>query len=904
MSDFVPPSPTSLVLQGLEKGMISNTLAGDALKIVQGLIVRPTGLERRPAWIPAFGQLLEHGRINLDEDELVQDIVPFWATDGTFSYIAITNKRLWQLEQNATTWTSVPFYAESLLAASSDATSITVSGATFLSSGVRVGDYAIVEPLQVTERATSAGYYGTYNTSITDITDGVRLVTGAYAATYYAGVGLRYTIGHFGNALDTYNLRIRLDSGSAGVYSIRLLWVENGTAHQIIKNVDLQTSTWTNVAFELGASAYYVGKTLDAEAILYIDNCYPCTFTIAYMRSVFPFATFKAQKAALYNIIGNCTVSNAAEGVAIAATSGALSEALVAACGSLNQPAGAADIFRARIRLDSGSAGQYSIGVYCFNEVGQVTIAPALYTLRTNEWVDVEIAMPSTADYVNHTVNAIGLSTEAPCYPLGITCSEFSLETDYGVLPITGVTETVLSFTSVPPTFKSAFYLERRFALDEGFDLVDYTQTPSGLVLTDNSVGGIIKFEGTYAEAFGQHAADSDPDADYLTGARTVLYFAGLLWLGGTHEVGSDGSKFIRWSSLTDLTEFPADQYIAFTRETSSVRKLSANEDIPIVYLENAIYTGYPSDVNPFDFKRVELGSIALVGPRAIASAGGGQFFIASDNFYFLASGRQGTAQTVAATPIGTVVSNESLRRTSWSLHKAQVIYDRNNELVYFVLPDAAGLIERTFIFSMQSKAWSFVDRPAGFFVAMCVIPRVDSASTWSSLSGTTWTDLNPTTWGAFTTRTSLADVCAIATDGTLYARSDGADDDLLILGRDAMPTAQSIQAEVVTGDLDFGAPDADKVLTRIALQLEDSPRTARSANASFDLELSADSGRSWTPKGSIALEPGSDIDEAHFRFRASRMRLRLVSRRTPAVMLKSIIARVRPGELHNERHD
>lgn len=471
-----------------------------------------------------------------------------------------------------------------------------------------------------------------------------------------------------------------------------------------------------------------------------------------------------------------------------------------------------------------------------------------------------------------------------------------------GVLTaIANVSATQLTFAAVPShPGETDFTIYHRF---DAATFIDFDYAPGKLLFTDNSIGGVVWFDGTLLTIVALHANALDPDPDYLLGAKTVMYFAGRVWLGCTIEDGSDGSRFIRWSSLTDLTEFAASDYILFNRETTEVLKLSSIEDVPVVYLENAIYSGYPSSLSglPYGFIRVECGTASLSSPRALVSANNGQFFIGYDNIYFLSSGRQGTSQTLSVTPVGTPILNESIRLVT-NPEKSVAFFNKKKSTIMFAMSmSSARRVSRTFLFNLQTQAWSYTDSPSDFFVSYAVLPTA-TAPTWDDFTTETWDDLASTRWSEYATNIAQAVVCAIDALGTIYQSSDTPIDDTLIYGATPTPTNVAIATEFDSGDLDFDMPDTDKVYTRVAIHLEDVKNTTRTINAEYAVALSGDKGRTWSEKGVIVVEPEADSDEAHFRFRDDSARVRLVSERTPPIVVSGIMLRVRPGEVHNVR--
>lgn len=766
MSDFVPPSPKSVSLRPLTKGMVSNSVNGeDGAKRIRNLVVQPSGLERRPSWTPLFGNKTAYGRISLDVGEVVQDVVPYWAADGTFMYVAITNKRLWKLASADATWMKVPYGTATYTITDRTTTVLTDSGADFVTDGVRAGAYAVYEGIAIPllEDVADVSSYDPTFVALSDVADGLetRIIAGA------GGFALAVDVDPFRGASHTsVYVRIKKTVGATGNIMLMVGF----------RNVD-------------GAGSWY--------SIDFVEQDFAALDT-------------------WYNVVFDAS------------------------------------------------------GIYNWTSAD-------IYSLQFNVWSGAAV----NDRFVIEVMGLDGLVE----------------------IPIVSVAATQLTFDFVPFPLDTVMWIEHHFALAEGVDLIDFTQTPAYLVLTDNTIGGIVKFDGSSITPYSVHAASGDPDEDYLQAARTVLFFAGRMWLGCTTEVGSDGHRFARWSSLTDITEFAAIDYVDFYGEDSSVLKLSNNEDAPIVYLENAIYVGYPSSLAglPFAFIRVERGSISLAGPHAIASAGGGQFFVSSDNFYFLSTGRQGAAQTVSCEPIGTKIVNEAVEIAP-SLLRAQVFYDKLQELVYFVLPSSTKRIWRVFVFALRTKAWSYFDTPAEMLVAFASLPKVLNSASWSDLDAFDWSDEDGVPWSSFDTRISRASICAVDINGAIYTQSRSTLNDVLIQGAEAILAESGVETMFESGDLDFGEADTDKVVTRVAVEVDNLASINRAADVVFNVALSDNHGRTWIDKGNLTIEEEANEDEVHFRFRSDTFRVKLESMATPPLSINNIVLRARLGEVHNVR--
>jgi len=458
-----------------------------------------------------------------------------------------------------------------------------------------------------------------------------------------------------------------------------------------------------------------------------------------------------------------------------------------------------------------------------------------------------------------------------------------------------------LEFDTAPVHAESSFWIEHRFSFGIT-DMVDYTYAPSRLLMTDGSVGGLVWYDGALLSAFASHAAEDDTvPEDYVQGANSVMYFNGRVWLGGVVESDVEGSRFVRWSSLTDITEFAAVDYVVFSQENGAILKLASLEDIPVVFMETGVYTGFASDTTglPFAFAKVEVGQIVLAGIRAWASFGGGLVFVATDNIYFLNRSVLSATRAVTCEAIGTDVVTESVRKMR-DPRRTQVIYVRELETLFLTFfNDSSGRIWRTFFWNARTKAWSYSESPKSLFVAFASMPIV-SETTWHDLIPYEWSDLKSTTWAELAPSRSGLVLFAVDANGALYVANRAAQDDSLIVGASVVETP--IPSSFETGDLDFDAPDMDKVLTRINLKINDLADIVRTLTTTYGLSVSGDRGYSWTPEGDIALEPGTYSDEAHFRARSDAFRVRLASTRTGPLALEALVLRVRPAEIHNVR--
>ena len=153
--DLVPSRPQVVPIRPLNKGIVANTSPQatpvGAGREVFNLYAKSEGLVRRDAFQPlitkvgtSLGQIPLSG---LATGEVVQDIIPFFDSTGSYRLVAITNRRIDHCVGNGV-WTIIPWGADSYTVTSADATHLVCSAANFdigtvspfTGDRVRVGD--------------------------------------------------------------------------------------------------------------------------------------------------------------------------------------------------------------------------------------------------------------------------------------------------------------------------------------------------------------------------------------------------------------------------------------------------------------------------------------------------------------------------------------------------------------------------------------------------------------------------------------------------------------------------------------------------------------------------------------------------------------------------------------------
>jgi hypothetical protein len=427
----------------------------------------------------------------------------------------------------------------------------------------------------------------------------------------------------------------------------------------------------------------------------------------------------------------------------------------------------------------------------------------------------------------------------------------------------------------------------RKFALEEGF-AIDYTFAPGRICMVDGTPRGVLQYDGTVMKdmhVVGSVADIADGLGNYLKGASTIHYFNGYLMLGNMIEnyaTSAEDNKFdqkrtIRWSSISNISEFAIEDYVIFSRETSAVEKITSSEECPFVFLSNGLYFGTPSDLAglPYQYARVESGAISAVGPRSMCAVPGGMVFIAQKNIYFMELARQGT-RVPTMSPIADSVYNKANFENNGP-RSSRALFSPQQNMLYCGFPKQKSKLGRLFCLSGETKAWSYVEDFSSRFTCANIFPYyvllkwldVDTpADTWDAYDAFTWFSLK---LDDYTNRIFTTD-----SEGYVYVSDDTYDWDESVSGEDGSVVRVPFNAVVESGDMDYGSPGHYKILTQMIITLADVATKERTNDVTIKIETSTDRGKSWTEKADILVETDTFIEDAHFRASGEVIRYRL----------------------------
>lgn len=353
----------------------------------------------------------------------------------------------------------------------------------------------------------------------------------------------------------------------------------------------------------------------------------------------------------------------------------------------------------------------------------------------------------------------------------------------------------------------------------------------------------------------------TDPAKEPPNGAviPSVVAFAGDRVFQANIVDPVDGvvSSRILWSTLADETDFSfPENYTDIPYSGGDIIRLLGLQDNLVVYFDNAVYMGYPTNYPtlPFRFVSLDTSNLGLVAPYAVTSWFGGHFYVSQNGIYFL--------------------NKESTKLISSNIHKllklnlsdsgnSYAVADPENRSIMFGISDASGYISRIWRFDPETQGWSYDTT-----TTLCMAnPQVSSSNTWDSSSGT-WDSpgYSTPTWNGV--RIDDTQRRVIVESGMKLWRSSA-----------AAPldfNTEVIATIIETVDHDFGDIDGLKVFTRFGIKI-DSP-APRSGPLVFNVSVSSNRGYTYRSVGPLTIPSAKDEGYVNFRVTGSTLRVKLES--------------------------
>lgn len=375
-------------------------------------------------------------------------------------------------------------------------------------------------------------------------------------------------------------------------------------------------------------------------------------------------------------------------------------------------------------------------------------------------------------------------------------------------------------------------------------------------VIADHGKRGLLEYDST--NGFGEY---NDAQTPLLTGIGTVTFFDNRLWIGSMTEGGIAERQRVRWTTKTNLVDFPENQYLDLPYTTTELLRLLPLGDMLIAYFGDAIYFGRITNIvnNPVVFTQMDTGAAGIIAPRAVCSWIDGHYFVSQHDIYFFSA-------TTAIEPIGTQVVRETIENCP-SPDAIKAIPDPVNERVMFVFPDVAEEFQRVWSFYLRTGAWSYDEVQGSFLTTTRPVDRLE----YDRINE----DTGVMQFDQFTENGiyRYSDMRATFGDRTLYM---GFENRLYRYSEGGTADVwDNVNGRIESGDFDFDQPDMTKTVTKLSVKIDrilDDDETLQ-----FTVSHSSDRGRTWrTERRPITIRPGEDEGKADIRQTGSLFRFRL----------------------------
>ena len=442
---------------------------------------------------------------------------------------------------------------------------------------------------------------------------------------------------------------------------------------------------------------------------------------------------------------------------------------------------------------------------------------------------------------------------------------------------------TALTLATSAGTISGATFEIRRCFHPDNVHLLDWTVCPDPdadpleyqLYITDYERQPLVYDSG--GDSFALHTQkDEDAGAlDYVCGC--MCYYGERLWIGNLIEDGSEYyQQRIRWSDVGDPQTFTSTSFIDLPYTSSEIMRIVPMGSLLVVYFVDCIYLGRASsDPNlPYVFFRVETGGVGLTGVRAVCEALNGNMFLGKDDVYFLSS--EGLRPLNAP--------DELIEGCSQKNRVYLVIDPERNRLIVGT-PISGGQMTDLWCYNFKTDAWS---RDTAFGYTFLAAPIFQGDYSWNDLtdsgilSDDSWNVgmVDIPSWSSLSNPHEVRSVFAGDNSGYIHQFLDSS----------GTVNSTSVPQEIVTGDMDFNAPERDKAFTMVRMRL----REIISQSIDFIVCSSDDSGESWKVLGALRILAGKREGKLNFRKIGSTMRFKFLTfTRTPEYTVVEISFRV-----------
>lgn len=421
---------------------------------------------------------------------------------------------------------------------------------------------------------------------------------------------------------------------------------------------------------------------------------------------------------------------------------------------------------------------------------------------------------------------------------------------------------------------------------------------------------------------------------------KAIEVFKDRIWIGNIKSELNDKlySSRVSWTPIFAPTYFlPESQYVDLVAVAGEIGSLNMLGNFLMVYFEFGVQfgreTAIPGDVFPLAFDVIETGKRGALQPNAVSSGVSGNFFVSTDNVYFIGS------------DLNTQSISDAVSEMMFSEDKIKTAYK------LISLSEAEGLVvgastyegafEELWVFNYTTKEWTRIEISADFIASFAIGSRqvysdFPEGQIYSGATDEHGGPCNDGVWdttraasapyyftnydtqvddmsnglakddpigGTLTPGTTFVPIYGVInslgdnesryaelSDFTICDLTYGFTTGIVSSNKFFITTGKFIHvydkvqpldydgspanALIETGDLDLGIPDTYKTFYKVAMRLHNQAPD----RIEYRLYSSDDSGITWYAMGRLVINAGGKEGRCNFIHTGSASRFRLVS--------------------------
>lgn len=348
-----------------------------------------------------------------------------------------------------------------------------------------------------------------------------------------------------------------------------------------------------------------------------------------------------------------------------------------------------------------------------------------------------------------------------------------------------------------------------------------------------------------------------------LRGLAALASHRERMIVGNTYEiVDASYQRYpmrIRWTQPYENLTIRDINYYDFNEYGDEIVEIVPYLDTIWVFMRNSIYVGRIAGIPnlPYVFTKLPTAGVGITSKRAVSVIDNNIIFIAKDDVY-----KYNTEQGL--TRVGTKIFNYLKIDQGNDLKKSVVAHIPERQTVAFLFRSSKSLTGQLWAYNLITEGWSTLLDSVGS-IAYAAFTRSTTYDTYGdsfdSQTNIRFQDLNDTITDKGLVLFKYLDVFAYLNQKVT------ADSDI------DFNNAQLLE----TGDLNFGLPNVEKVVTRFSIALAETyNNTVDGYPLEFKIEYSNDRGQRFYNIGTLRIANGKNEGKIDFRATGSTLRFRV----------------------------